>query len=93
VRLAAFKWLRHNNFDAIIKRNIILNFGKGEDQKADKVKEELMKLGYAPQDKSGVHPMTLKAFIRERIEAAQPIPQDLFQIHTGSRAKITPPAK
>src|SRR6266851_4342545 len=27
IRLAAFKWLRENDFDAIIKRNLTLNFG------------------------------------------------------------------
>lgn len=92
-RLAAFKWLRDNDLDAIIKRNLVLHFGKGQDREAEEVKQLLVSQGLTPDDKQNVHPMTLKAFIRERVESGHPIPTDLFNVYVGNRAKVTPIVK
>jgi hypothetical protein len=36
-----------------------------------------------------VEPMTLKALVRERLEAGQEMPTDLFNVFAGNRTKIT----
>ena len=89
----AFAWLRDNGFDDIIKNEIKLNFGKGEDTSADKVYNDLVAQGYQPSNKEFVHPQTLKAFIRERIEAGDDFPMQTFGAHIGARAKIKPAKK
>src|SRR5579872_2893147 len=47
----AFKWLRDNEHDDLIKNTITLNFGKGEDEIARKISEELLKRGLTPEQK------------------------------------------
>lgn len=90
----AFKWLRDNNYDSIIKRQIALAFGKGEDKSAERVVKGLLKIGVPFTDKQGVHPQTLKAFCRERIEAGDGhFPRELFGVFEGKKTKITPPTK
>jgi hypothetical protein len=88
----AFQWLRNNNYDAIIKRQISLAFGKGEDKVAQKLAADLQKRGLAFVDKVGVHPMTLKSFCTERIADGDPnFPRELFGVFEGKRTVITPP--
>jgi hypothetical protein len=36
-----------------------------------------------------VEPMTLKALVRERIEAGEEMPTDIFNLFLGNRTKIT----
>ena len=86
----AFAWLRKNEFDALIKRNITCKFGKGEDAKATVLVKQLDKMRLPYEDKEAVHPQTLKAFIREQMEAGSELPTELFGVFVGNRAKITP---
>jgi len=45
--------------------------------------------GYEPIQKLKVEPMTLKALVRERVEAGLDMPSDLFNLFTSNRTKIT----
>ena len=89
----AFAWLRKTGNDDIIKNEVKLSFGKGEDDLAQTVAQELVKRGLSPEQKIYVHPMTLKSFVRERIESAQELPQELFGVFVGNKTKITMPKK
>lgn len=86
----AFAWLRSTNNDGLIKREIKAFFGKGEDAKATLAFQALIGCGVSPIDKQGVHPQTLKAFVRECIETGKDLPTDLFGVFVGNRTKITP---
>ena len=86
----ALDWLRKTGNDDIVKNQIALQFGKGEDDLANLVAEELRKKGLHPEQKTFVHPMTLKSFVKERIENAQELPQELFGVFVGNKTKITP---
>lgn len=90
---AAFEWLRANGHDDIIKRELTLQFGRGDDKQAELVRDELCRLGLSPTDRESVHPGTLKAFVRERMETGQAVPTDMFGVFTGQRAKIVRPGK
>ena len=86
---AAFKWLRNNGLGDIIKNDITVTFGKGEDNKAAEYAVLAKGQGYEPVQKIGVHPQTLKAMVRERLEANQDVPSDLFKPFEGNQTKIT----
>ena len=44
--------------------------------------------GYEPAQKLKVEPMTLKALLRERSEAGQEMPSELFNTFVGNQTKI-----
>ena len=89
VQEQAFTWLRNNGLGDIIKNDVIVTFGRGEDNKAAQYAVLARGQGFEPVQKVGVHPQTLKAIVRERIEAGQDMPSDLFKTYAGNSTKIT----
>ena len=87
----ALAWLRSSGNGDIIKNSVVCQFGKGEDDIANLLAEELRKKGLHPEQKTFVHPMTLKSFVKERIESAQPIPMDLLGVYVGNKTVIKQP--
>jgi len=85
----AFEWLRNNGLGDIIKNDIIVTFGRGEDNKAAQYAVLARGQGFEPVQKVGVHPQTLKAVVRERIESGLDMPSDLFKTYAGNSTKIT----
>ena len=87
---AAFTWLRENGLGDIIKNDITVTFGRGEDNKASEYATLAQGQGFEPVQKIGVHPQTLKAVVRERLESGQEeMPSDLFKTYVGNSTKIT----
>ena len=87
-RDAAFNWLRTNGLGDIIKNEISVSFGRNEDIKAADYAELAKGQGFQPQQKLKVEPMTLKALVRERIEAGKEMPTELFNIFVGNKTNI-----
>jgi|TARA_B100000497_G_C7654786_1_gene394094 hypothetical protein len=85
---AAFDWLRSNGLDDIIKNDITVSFGKGEDNVAGDVVGLLQERGFDPKTKTHVHPSTLKAFVKERVIEGKPIDLDLFGAFISNTAQI-----
>ena len=92
-RDAAHAWLREQGHGDIIKNQVSVSFGKGEDDTALETMTLLEKEGLFPDQKESVHPSTLKAFVKERIESGDnaftPDTQKLFSVYQGKRTKIT----
>ena len=88
-REAAYGWLRSNGLGDIIKNDITVSFGRNEDNKAAEYANLAKGQGYQPTQKLKVEPMTLKALVRERIEAGKDMPMDIFNVFVGNRTKIT----
>ncbi len=84
----ALGWLRDNGLDDIIKNDITVSFGKGEDNVAGDVVGLLQDRGFDPQTKTKVHPSTLKAFIKERVTDGKPIDLDMFGAFIANAAQI-----
>ena len=84
----AFKWLRENGLGDIIKNEISVSFGRNEDNKAADYAELAKGRGFQPTQKLKVEPMTLKALVRERIEAGKEMPTELFNIFVGNKTTI-----
>lgn len=85
----AFAWLRNNGLGDVIKNDITVTFGRGEDNKAAQYAVLARGQGFEPVQKVGVHSQTLKAVVRERIESGQDMPSDLFKTFAGNQTKIT----
>ena len=88
-RQAAYEWLRNEKLGDIIKNNIFVTFGKGEDDKAKQLLDLAAENGFEPQQKSDVAWMTLTALFRERIEAGLDMPSDVFNTWIKDKTKIT----
>lgn len=87
-REEAFGWLRSSGNEDIIKNDVVLSFGKGSDNVVKSLIADLAGQGFSPQHKVHVHPMTLKAFIREQMEKGAPINLDLFGAYVLNTAEI-----
>ena len=84
----AFNWLRDNGLGDIIKNEISVSFGRGEDNKAAHYAELAKGQGLDPTQKLKVEPMTLKALVRERIEAGKEMPTEIFGVFTENKTTI-----
>ena len=87
-REAAFGWLRNNGLGDIIKNEISVSFGRNEDNKAADYAALAEERGFQPTQKLKVEPMTLKALVRERIEAGKEMPTELFNVFVGNKTTI-----
>ena len=87
-REAAFNWLRNNGLGDIIKNEISVSFGRNEDNKAADYASLAQERGYQPTQKLKVEPMTLKALVRERIEAGKEMPTEIFNVFVGNQTTI-----
>lgn len=74
----AFEWLRERGLDGIIKTQVSYQFGKGEDDEAQRIIDILTEAGIVPNVQSTIHHMTLKSFIREQLVSGSGIPLDDF---------------
>jgi len=84
----AFDWLRDNGFGDLIKNNVVLQFGKSQDEDANNLVGELKSKGHNVSQKMKVEPMTLKAFVRGEIEQGKSVPMDLLGVFIGNKTTI-----
>ena len=88
-RPAAYEWLREHGHDDIIKNTISCQFGRGEDDLASSCKAFAEKEGYVPTQTEKIEPMSLRGFVKERVENGDEFPMELFGAYVGQRAVIT----
>ena len=67
---------------------MILQFGKTQDEDANKLVVELKSKGHNVSQKMKVEPMTLKATVREQIEKGYDVPMDLLGVFIGNKTTI-----
>jgi len=87
-KVAAFNWLRKNGLGDIIKNEISVSFGRNEDNKAADYADLARGQGFEPTQKLKVEPMTLKALVRERIEAGKEMPTEIFGVFSENKTTI-----
>ena len=85
----AFSWLRSIGEGDLIKNDVVVSFSQGQDNQAGVVIDGLRNQGLEPTQKTHVHPQTLKAWVKGRVESGQPLDFDVFGVFTGTEAKIT----
>lgn len=84
----AYAWLRSIGEGDIIKNDVVVSFGSGQDNMAGAVVDDLRNQGLEPAQKTHVHPQTLKAWVKGRIEAGKDIDFDTFGVYVGTEATI-----
>ena len=88
-RDAAYQWLRDQGLGDIIKNNVSVTFGKGEDDKAKSLIDLAVANGYEPSQKSDVAWNTLTALYEERVKAGLDMPSDVFHLWIKDKTKIS----
>jgi len=88
-RQSAYNWLRENGLGDIIKNNVIVTFGRGEDDKAQRLLDLAASNGFEPNQKSDVAWNTLTALFQERVESGLDMPSDVFSTWIKDTTKIT----
>ena len=81
-------WLRDNGLGDIVKNNITVSFGQGEDNKAVDYASLARLNGYEPIQEEKVHPSTLKVVMKEWKDKGQEIPEQLFNTFDGNQTQI-----
>lgn len=84
----AIKWLRDNGLGDIVKNEITVNFGQGEENKAMAYATLARGQGYEPSQKEAVHAMTLKVTMEDWKNKGNKVPEDLFWTFDGNQTKI-----
>ena len=88
-RESAYQWLRDQGLGDIIKNNVSVSFGKGEDNKANQLVDLAVANGFTPQQKSDVAWNTLTALYEERVKAGLDMPSDVFSLWIKDKTKIS----
>lgn len=86
---AAFRWLNDNGFGGLIKIEVEASFGKGEQDAAVALYQELNIRGLTASFNQGVHAQTLKAFLKEQLAQGTNVPLDLFGARPVWTAKLS----
>ena len=79
------KWLRDNGLGDIVKNNITVTFGQGEDNKAVDYASLARSNGFEPIQEEKVHPSTLKVVMKEWKDKNREIPKELFNTFDGNQ--------
>ena len=82
------QWLRNNGLGDIVKNEITVNFGQGEENKAAEYANLAKGQGYEPSQKEAVHAMTLKVTMEDWKNKGNEVPEDLFWTFDGNQTKI-----
>ena len=84
----AYNWLRNNGYGDIVKNDITVTFGRGEENKAMAYATLAKGQGYEPSQKESVHPSTLKVVMEEFKSKGNEIPEELFWTFDGNQTKV-----
>lgn len=85
----AFEWLRKHGHGDLVKNIVSVTFGRQEDAKAQELIELLENSGLPANNTQKVEPMTLKAWVKEQMEAGvEGFPEDLFGVFHGNKATL-----
>lgn len=81
-------WLDDNNLSDVIKNNIVVTLDRGENEKAKEILLSLQEQGVQAIKEESVHPMTLKATLKEALKQGKNVPFDIFSVQTGTTISI-----
>jgi hypothetical protein len=87
-RQEALDWLQDNDGSDLIKTTVEVVFGKHQHNAALAFADDVRNLGYDLVVESGVHPQSLAAFARERIERGEEVPAQKLGLFVSRVAKI-----
>lgn len=101
-RAAAHLWLRENRHGDLIKNLVIIDIGRGGQEKVEAILKIANEQGVEAEIKESVNPATLKAFVKEQVQkdaivepgsTRVPLPRELFGVFEKDVTEIKPPKK
>lgn len=94
-REEAYDWLRANGHGDLIKHEIKIMFGMGEDETACAIRNQLSThntpLNFT--EKETILPQSLRAWVREQERKGRDLPEDLFSVHRVTTAQLKTPKR
>ena len=84
----AVAWLDDHGIGDIVKDEVKVNFGRGEAKNAAVLLDYCASHGYQASEKQSVHPMTLKATVKEQMANGVEFPEELFSIFPDRKSVI-----
>lgn len=84
----ALDWLLKNGGKGLIKTEFKTEFGVGQERLAAIFKKLIIQNKFIAKESTGVHPQTLCAFVREKLENGEEVPVEKLGVYTGRHAKI-----
>lgn len=84
----AFAWLRANQHAGLIRHEYKIAFNKDEDDRAEAFAQQLREAAQRFEEKRYVHPSTLVAFVKARLEEGTPLPLDAFGVFRQKIARV-----
>lgn len=89
-RFECFKWLEEHGHDNVISREVIVKFGKDQEENSHSLAERLRgEEGYHVSESMDVHHSTLRSLLKQYREDSEPIPEELFGVYEPSVAKVS----
>ena len=88
-REEAWDWIEEHGYGDLVKRNVIVGFARDEGDQCEELLEDLDAKGLRTKEERKVESATLKKFIKERLEAGDDVPLDLFGTTQYKQTKIT----
>lgn len=85
---AAAAWLIERGFGGLLKTKLVVDYDADQLSEAAERAAELRNQNARVEVKQGVHPQTLKSFVKEQMAAGNEVPTEIFSIHAYSVAKI-----
>ena len=76
----AVTWLDENGLGGVVKDDVTVKFGRGEQEQASKLNEFCRAQGWNADEKLSVHPSTLKALVKEQMSKGVQFPGEYFSI-------------
>lgn len=87
-KVEAINWLRTNELGDIVKNEVTVTFGKGEDNKAQQYATLAKGQGYEPEQKVSVHAATLRLTLEDFHSRGGKIPPELFNTFEKNQTNI-----
>lgn len=88
----AVQWLDEHDYGSIVKRTLVFEFGKDDDEKVKKFKEAVTPIireqKLVMKEKTAIHPQTLLAWVKERLKEGDKLPIETFGIFRQKTAKV-----
>tara|TARA_Y100000310_G_scaffold326631_1_gene391807 strand:+ start:9056 stop:9610 length:555 start_codon:yes stop_codon:yes gene_type:complete len=81
-------WLREHGHGSLVKNLVSATFGRDEDEDAVRALNILTDSGFEARQDVDVNTTTLKAFVKEQLEAGEEIPLELFGVYVYNSTTI-----
>ena len=90
-RVPAIQWLDEHGYGHIVKREVLFEFPKGDEERCKAFIEKVGKLELGPlvmKSNYTVHHATLNSWVKERLADGEQLPTDTFGIFRQRTAKV-----